>query len=293
MSKVLVTKEKLDSLAESVAAKSGVPLTMTIDEMTAALDNMTLPIGDVEITGNGTVDVTNYEHAIVNVPKATKTLTVKSSDNNQSFTDSEGYKTVNVEPVTLGTVGIDKYMAGHWLGNADITGNSSDYISLDMEFNDNYGYPYCYLDDLSQYNFVKNGSFYYTYINGYITVAEKSTDNDCGYVFVDSHVADTNSSVVYHDFCFYANDDSIEPSDASTNNQVIVGYYDDYPIYAEYDNGDAMLMIYFNVSAPYYISGIYSDSLVTLHEFVPYDVISGVYVNIKSKDLTVTPSSSQ
>jgi len=43
MSKVLVTKEKLDTLAESVAAKTGEPLTMTIDEMTAALDQMTIP----------------------------------------------------------------------------------------------------------------------------------------------------------------------------------------------------------------------------------------------------------
>lgn len=41
--RVVVTKSKLDALANSVAIKSGVPVTMTIDEMKAAVDSIELP----------------------------------------------------------------------------------------------------------------------------------------------------------------------------------------------------------------------------------------------------------
>ena len=40
MSKVIVTKEKLDTLANTIAYKSGVPVTMTIDEMNAAVKSI-------------------------------------------------------------------------------------------------------------------------------------------------------------------------------------------------------------------------------------------------------------
>lgn len=69
MSKVSVTKEKLDILANAIANKSGEPLTLTLDEMVSAVDGIDTsgitPTGNIDITQAGVTDVTNYATATV------------------------------------------------------------------------------------------------------------------------------------------------------------------------------------------------------------------------------------
>ena len=71
MSKVSVTKDKLDILANAIANKSGEPLTLTLDEMVSAVDGIDTsgggitPTGNIDITQAGVTDVTNYATATV------------------------------------------------------------------------------------------------------------------------------------------------------------------------------------------------------------------------------------
>lgn len=71
MSKVSVTKDKLDILANAIANKSGEPLTLTLDEMVEAVDGIDTsgggitPSGNIDITQAGVTDVTNYATATV------------------------------------------------------------------------------------------------------------------------------------------------------------------------------------------------------------------------------------
>lgn len=72
MSNVIVDKQKIDLLANAIADKSGVPVTMTLDEMKEAVDGIDtsgiVPTGNINITHSGQTDVTNY--ATVTVPSA-------------------------------------------------------------------------------------------------------------------------------------------------------------------------------------------------------------------------------
>lgn len=71
MSNVLVNKDKIDLLANAISAKSGEPLTLTLDEMVEAVDGIDsgiTPTGNINITQAGVTDVTNY--ATATVPQA-------------------------------------------------------------------------------------------------------------------------------------------------------------------------------------------------------------------------------
>ena len=105
---VMVTKAKLDSLAEVVSAKSGEPLTLTIDGMTDAVLGMELgitPVGMKTVTTNGLHDVTEYAQAVVNVrPKLYEALTVTPNRQTQyyyptSIGDYDGFANVTVNPI--------------------------------------------------------------------------------------------------------------------------------------------------------------------------------------------------
>lgn len=69
MSKVLITKDKVDLLANAIASKSGESVPMTLDEMVEAVDGIeeggVTPTGNIDITQAGVTDVTSYATATV------------------------------------------------------------------------------------------------------------------------------------------------------------------------------------------------------------------------------------
>ena len=70
MSKVLVTKAKLDTLASIIGGKSDTVVPLTLDEMVEAADSIqtgggVTPTGNIDITKAGVTDVTNYATATV------------------------------------------------------------------------------------------------------------------------------------------------------------------------------------------------------------------------------------
>ena len=71
MSNVIIEKNKIDILANAISDKSGEPVTMTLDEMVAAVDGIDTsgggitPTGNINITSAGVTDVTNYATATV------------------------------------------------------------------------------------------------------------------------------------------------------------------------------------------------------------------------------------
>ena len=69
MSNVIIDKDKIDLLANAISAKSGEPLTMTLDEMVEAVDGIetggVAPTGNIDITHSGQTDVTDYATATV------------------------------------------------------------------------------------------------------------------------------------------------------------------------------------------------------------------------------------
>ena len=131
-SKVVVTRSKLDLLADSVSAKSGESLPLTIGEMKVAVDGIVLnsqiigdgelevdendylyfddnggggitPTGTINITTNGTHDVTNYASANVNVSTSVQTQTKSAtpSESQQTITPDSGYY---LSSVTVGAI---------------------------------------------------------------------------------------------------------------------------------------------------------------------------------------------
>jgi len=104
MSKVVITKSKLDSLANSVAAKSGVPVLMTVDEMKEAVDSILVPSGKLDITENGEYDVTRYETVDTYITPSVGTLNIHPIDDkgktfNASSNNLDGYSKVIVDSI--------------------------------------------------------------------------------------------------------------------------------------------------------------------------------------------------
>ena len=83
MSKVSITRSKLDNLANTVSAKSGVPVPLTIDEMATAVSN--IPTGG-------------------NLETKTKTYTPTETQQTETITASSGYDGIEEVDVTVNAI---------------------------------------------------------------------------------------------------------------------------------------------------------------------------------------------
>jgi len=94
MAQVLITDTKLDNLAQVISSKSGAILPLTIDEMAtavAAIDTGgTAPSGTINITENGTHNVTNYASANVNVQPTLQSKTFTPTAAGATITPDTG-----------------------------------------------------------------------------------------------------------------------------------------------------------------------------------------------------------
>lgn len=113
MSKVAITKSKLDTLANAIAAAASTPAPLTIDQMTTAAGTLVKPVGTKQITANGTgIDVAQYASVDVTVPSSAPTLEtvehVTPTESSQTITPHAGYdalSSVQIDPISSTYVG--------------------------------------------------------------------------------------------------------------------------------------------------------------------------------------------
>ena len=141
MAKVVITKNKLDSLANSIAAKSGVPVTLTLNQMKTAVDSILVPSGTLMVTENGIADVKAYENVNVDVPvpDVIDQVSVKSTSEEQV--------------IAAGTI-IKQNVYVNWSASPIATGitfeNKKYYIDFIFDAYDNSDYVADYVADVKQ-----------------------------------------------------------------------------------------------------------------------------------------------
>lgn len=115
MSKVAITKSKLDTLANTIAAKSGVAAPLTIDQMTTAAGTLVKPVGTKQITENGEgIDVAQYAAVDVNVsgggsePVLQAKTNIDPTESTQTIQPDNGYdglSSVQINAISSSYVG--------------------------------------------------------------------------------------------------------------------------------------------------------------------------------------------
>lgn len=141
MSQVLITKSKLDSLANTIAAKASVAAPLTIAQMETAVRN--IPTGEAvlttkTVTANGTYSAQDdnadgYSSVTVNVPTPTPSLQTKTksytpSETAQSETVSadSGYDGLSSVSVSVGAIASDYVGSGITRrSSTDLTANGA------------------------------------------------------------------------------------------------------------------------------------------------------------------------
>ena len=182
MAKVVITRSKLDSLANSIAAKSGVPVTMTIDEMKTAVDGILVPAGTLTVTENGVTNVTAYENVDVDVfvPDMIDQVSVKSTSEEQVIAAGTIIaQNTNVgffaNPIVTGiTFENKKYYVDFMLGVQDgstyiadvkqiVDFTDSDSVELEYIDREDRYYAPGFSERITSITLNKNGNLSYTY----------------------------------------------------------------------------------------------------------------------------------
>jgi hypothetical protein len=111
MAKVIVSKSKLDSIADAVASVSGAQTPLTLDDVVTEVGGLTKVEGTITINVNGSIDVTQYAEADVSVPTPTPSLqdktvaiTPTTSAQTQTVTADSGYD--GLDEVTINTAAV-------------------------------------------------------------------------------------------------------------------------------------------------------------------------------------------
>ena len=103
MANVLVERDSLSDIADSIRAKNGTQNTYKPGQMAAAIDALpsggVTPTGELEISANGTYDVTNYASAEVDVPQGgiTPTGSINITSNGTHDVTNYASAVVNVD----------------------------------------------------------------------------------------------------------------------------------------------------------------------------------------------------
>lgn len=111
MAKVIVSKSKLDNIADAVANVSGAQTPLTLDDVVTEVCGLTKVEGTITINVNGSIDVTQYAEADVSVPTPTPSLqdktvaiTPTTSAQTQTVAADSGYD--GLDEVTINTAAV-------------------------------------------------------------------------------------------------------------------------------------------------------------------------------------------
>lgn len=151
MANVIVDKNKIDILANAISAKSGEPVTMTLDEMVEAVDGIEVggggvtPTGNIDITSAGVTDVTNYATATVASGSATASATKGAVTNHSvtvtpSVTTTAGYVTAGTSSGTAVTVSASELVSGSQTITTNDTYDVTNLASITVSVSGGSGY---------------------------------------------------------------------------------------------------------------------------------------------------------